>query len=588
MATSNYHLEREISLDEHTSTLFTTVGGGELIVCGDTVDGETLAGWAALAEAGSGPLILADHDVHAEINALANLLDDPEVHTALLLAHNGIDELNPVVLATPEFIATDGTPVGRSAGVLRVDAADRATFAGLARRAVTAADRSEQSAWQYAVELLVDGGVEIAVVPAAPFCASRGAMDLPSHSEPDRRLTAAAVTDQDIVTARVLRPLSRRVTKVAVAKGWSSQALTAVGTGTGLFAALIIGLGSRPAAILGAALLLAAGLLLLSDGELARYRRRRSVRGAWTNSVANRVVEFAVIAGVAVAGARLDEPVWILAMLAVGTLTVAETCAGSQRWHGLAVPTYRGARWLVLAVAIALASPAIALAVAACAGIAQTGAVLLARRRSGIAHDEFAAPNPVLQRRFLTPPGALIDAGVVVRALANSVGPRLSPWATRLLIAGFSLMVLAAGLSWRGNPWPIVLSSALLATAVAVGMAGGYGGGRGWWLPGALRTIEFVAVASIASSLVGAGQPWALLFAVCMSLVVLDGVDRNRLGIGAPPAFVALLGFGFDGRLLLLSALGTAAVAGSGLLAISVLLALVWLGLQSNWLRRTR
>ena len=588
MATSNYHLERESALDEHTSALFSAVGGGELIVCGDSVSGTVLTDWADRAEAGEGPLILADHDVHAELQALANLLDDPEVGTAVLLAHNGIDELNPVVLATPESISESGAPVGRSAGVLRIDPADRATFAALARRAVGAADRSEETSWQYALDLLTDGGLTVEVVPAAPFCASRGAMDLPSRSEPDRRLQAASDTVQDPVTARLLRPLSRRVTRFAVTKGWSSQTLTAVGAGVGIFAALIIGLGSRPAAVLGAALFLAAGLLLLSDGEVARYRRRRSVRGAWTNSVANRVVEFGVLAGVAVAGARLDEPVWILGMMAVGMLTVAETCAGSQRWHGLDVPTYRGVRWLVLALAIAFASPALALGVAAVAGIAQTAMVLFNRRRSGLAYDEVEAPNAVLQRRFLTPPGSLIDAGVVVRAVANSVGPRLSPWATRLLIAGFALTVLAAGLSWRGNPWPIVLSSALLATAVAAGMAGGYGGSRGWWLPTALRTIEFIAVASIASSLVGAGQPWALLFAVCMSLVVLDGVDRNRLDMGAPPAFVALLGLGFDGRLLLLSALGTAAVAGSGLLVVAVLLGLVWLALQSNWYRRTR
>ena len=76
-----------------------------------------------------GPLILADHDVHAELQALANLLDDPEVGTAVLLAHNGIDELNPVVLATPESISESGAPVGRSAGVLRIDPSDRATFA---------------------------------------------------------------------------------------------------------------------------------------------------------------------------------------------------------------------------------------------------------------------------------------------------------------------------------------------------------------------------------------------------------------------------------------------------------------------------
>ena len=133
-------------------------------------------------------------------------------------------------------------------------------------------------------------------------------------------------------------------------------------------------------------------------------------------------MEFGVLAGVAVAGARLDEPVWILGMMAVGCWTVAETCAGSQRWHGLDVPTYRGVRWLVLALAIAFASPALALGVAAVAGIAQTAMVLFNRRRSGLAYDEVEAPNAGA-------PAPLPDTAGITdrrrrrrRAVANSVG----------------------------------------------------------------------------------------------------------------------------------------------------------------------
>lgn len=579
----------EPALDEHTSTLLASLRPGQVIVCAGPATTQTLNRWADLVEGGQGPLLLADHDLRAEYNALANLLDSADDVTAVLLAHNGDDDRNSEIAVVAGQVDPTGAPNARTSGLLRIAAADRMEFARLLRARPAVTDSPDP--WQVALDRLLANGTAVAAVPAAPFCASRGAMDLPTRSESDRRLRATSDVHQDRVTATVLRPLSRRLTKQAIARRWSASAMTATGLTIGIVGALILALGSRPAAVTGAILLQFASLAFLADGEIARFQRRTSVQGAWLNTVASRLVEVLTLIGIAYAGVRLGGQTWLAALAAIGALAAWQTLSWSAAVAGRTSGTtsYRGVRWLALSVLIAATGPALTLG-----GIALLTAGLTAvfAGRAAVARPAEAAPSTPIStsaaHRFNTPPGSLADAGIIVRAIGTAFGPRLVRFHRQLLIAGFTAVGLASLLSWGGRPWLSLIALGLLVTAVAVGLSGPLAGPRGWWLPLALRITEFVVLLSVASALVGGGQALALATGCWVLLVVVDAVDRARLGRGAEPAWAAVADLGFDGRLLLLTALATSGLAAGGLALVMLLMLAVWLGQQWSWWRHTR
>ncbi len=577
----------EPALDEHTSALLASLRPGQVIVCGGAATTQTLHRWADLVEAGDGPLLLADHDLRAEHNALANLLDSAADVTAVLLAHNGDDERNAEVAVVAGQVVQGGVPNARTAGALRVAAADRADLARALRERPAVSDSPDP--WQLALDRLLTNGTPVEAIPAEPFCASRGAMDLPRRSEADRRLRAAGDVAQDRVTAMVLRPLSRQLTQRAIARDWTSGAMTAAGLTLGTVGALILALGSRPAAVVGAVLLQLASLAFLSDGEIARFQRRASIRGAWLNGVSSRLVELLTLVGVAYAGVRLGGQVWLPAIAAIGALAAWQTLSWSAAVAGRTsgAASYRGVRWLALSLLIAVASPALALG-----GIALLTAGLTAviAGRAAMAQPPVEAPavSDSPARRFHTPPGSLADAGIIVRAVGNAFGPRLVRFHRQLLIAGFTAVGLASMLSWGGQPWLVLIALGLLVTAVAVALSGPLASPRGWWLPLALRVTEFVVLLTVASALGGGGQALALATGCWVLLVLLNAVDRARLGRAAEPAWSVVADLGFDGRLLLLTALATSGLAVGGLVLLLMLMLIVWLGQQWSWLRHTR
>jgi phosphatidylglycerophosphate synthase len=577
----------EPALDDHTEALLASFSPGQVIVCGGAATTQTLHRWADLIEDGHGPLLLVDHDLRAEHNALANVLDSATDVTAVLLAHNGDDESNSAVAVVGGRVAPAGAPNARTAGLLRVAASDRPELVRVLRERPALSDSPDP--WQVALDRLLRDDITVEAIPAEPFCASRGAMDLPRRSESDRRLRAAGDVPQDRVTGFVLRPLSRRVTQRAIARAWTSATMTAAGLALGIVGALILALGSRPAAIAGAILLQLASLAFLSDGEIARFQRRTSIRGAWLNGLSSRLVEVLTLVGVAYAGVRLGGETWLPALAAVGALaawqTLSWSAAAAGRTSGAA--SYRGVRWLALSLLLVVTGPALVLVGMA---LLTAGLTAVVAGRAAMAQPPADAPAGVstTAHRFHTPPGSLADAGIIVRGLGNAIGPRLVRFHRQQLIAGFAAVGFASMLSWGGRPWLLLVALGLLVTAVAVALSGPLASPRGWWLPLALRVTEFLVLLSVASALVGGGQALALAAGCWVMLVLLNAVDRARLGRGAEPAWAAVADLGFDGRLLLVTALATSGLAAGGLALVMMLMLAVWLGQQWSWLRDTR
>ncbi len=136
------------------------------------------------------------------------------------------------------------------------------------------------------------------------------------------RLRRAQRSDDGFLSTFLVRPLSRRVTPLAVRRGVPPSAVTAVALVLGLLAAVAYALAGTGLPVLwrvaGSLLLLGSLVVDCVDGEVARSTRRVSARGGWLDVGADRVKEYAVYAGLA-AGAH-SRTAWWLALAAMALL----------------------------------------------------------------------------------------------------------------------------------------------------------------------------------------------------------------------------------------------------------------------------
>ncbi len=125
-----------------------------------------------------------------------------------------------------------------------------------------------------------------------------------------------------------LSPALGRLGRAAAATGLSPSAWTAAGLGAAAASAALFGLGAGvPLALAGAALL-ASGFLDIVDGQVARATNRQSDRGAFLDSVSDRVAESAVFAGMAIGGVAAPQLV-VLAVALSLTVSYARSRAES-------------------------------------------------------------------------------------------------------------------------------------------------------------------------------------------------------------------------------------------------------------------
>lgn len=127
---------------------------------------------------------------------------------------------------------------------------------------------------------------------------------------------------------KTLSPALGRLGRAAAATGLSPSAWTAVGLAAAAASAALFGLGAGvPLALAGVALL-ASGFFDIVDGQVARATNRQSERGAFLDSVSDRVAEAAVFVGMAVGGAASPHLVVLAAVLSL-TVSYARSRAES-------------------------------------------------------------------------------------------------------------------------------------------------------------------------------------------------------------------------------------------------------------------
>lgn len=288
-------------------------------------------------------LVVLDGHVVADEVALGRLVDVGARGTAAALVADGARADGVPVRVTRGRVVAAGSDHHRLAhgshrapGGLRVAAADRARLADLVERLV-ALDLPQVPAGEDLVALLLVGlvrdGVPVTatVLPAGSVWrrVDTRAELVDAHAQqaavdPERvRLDAAVKSDDGFFTTFLVSSYSRYVARWAARRGLHPDQVTVASLLVGLVAAAAFALGTLPGMVAGAVLLQVAFMLDCVDGQLARYTRRFTVRGAWLDSVSDRAKEYAVLAGLALGGVRTDgdETVWLLAGAALALQT---------------------------------------------------------------------------------------------------------------------------------------------------------------------------------------------------------------------------------------------------------------------------
>lgn len=491
--------------------------------------------------------------------------------------------------------------------------------------AAAAAPGEARDLLAWVLRAAVRSGVEVATLDSAGLVVRRSATedeatareDLAEVDEEAWRLRRAVKARDGFFTTYFVSPYSRYLARSAARRGLTPDQVTVGSLLVGLVAAGAFALGTLPWLLTGALALQAAFTLDCVDGQLARYARRFSARGAWLDAVFDRAKEYAVYAGLAAGAVRTgdDATVWWLA----GTALALQVL----RHHlDFAFTVHREARQAPLPVR-PLDEPAtgtdVAEAVPAPAPWARGGLLGAARRLEGVPGlrwgklivilpigERFAAISLgavllgargtfVLLLAWGTVAALYLATGRLLRSLRTPApaDPRtgeaqapfldLGPLARRLPALAAPGGPLAAVVLALGVAAPLVALAAPGATGavVAAGLLAGLGLSRArppraldWLVPPALRAVEYGGVLALAwatGSLVAAVAAFALV--VGAAYHHYDVVYRERTLGAAPPRWLVDVLGGWEGRLAVVLLASLAGVLG----AVTVVLA-VWCG----------
>lgn len=457
---------------------------------------------ARAAENGEGVAVVPG-DLVVSDRLMLNLLDDPRKTTRLLV--------------TPTEPLPDG-----GLGALHVRAADATAAATAWHHAAGMSDDAAGDPARTAAVAVEQADVPIAVIAQGGYVAGRDAA----------LLRAAATLDEDDVTWRgasrsgdgvwstfALRPVSRRVTRRAVRRGFTPNQVTVAGFGLGLAAAALIAVGATGTTIAGALLLQVALVLDCVDGEIARSTRSFSAFGAWLDLVTDRVKEAAVLGAVALAEPKL----WPLAAACLGlqlTRHMADYAFADSvlAWwrrrspgaRALETPTGRGlAHWVKQAIHMQIGERWLLLSVTLIVGTFAGGGML------------------------------------VLVAYLVAVGVGLA-W----VLLGWTLRTLTSPL--RRTPLPpdvgrvvTALRDDLTTRPARAALA--------WYVPmlvTAIEAVTWVAVASTSSTAIGG---WVFVWGFAVAWHRYDVFYRSRGGRVPVPRWVAIAGGGVAGRWVVLA-----------------------------------
>jgi phosphatidylglycerophosphate synthase len=137
------------------------------------------------------------------------------------------------------------------------------------------------------------------------------------------RLRAAVKSSDGFFTTFFVSSYTPHLVRAAARLRIRPNQVTSASLVVGLAAAAAFGVGSRAALVTGAVALQVSFALDVVDGQLARYTNLSSALGAWFDSMADRMKEYAVYVGLAVGSIRgFNRDVWALA----GAALALQTC----------------------------------------------------------------------------------------------------------------------------------------------------------------------------------------------------------------------------------------------------------------------
>nr|WP_229402797.1 DUF5941 domain-containing protein [Micromonospora okii] len=568
---------------------------------------------AEIVDAAAGPVIVSGADLVAHTAVLRHLATSPVGPTVALVLTDPpaagravVREERGQVVAAGLHGQLDGEATGVFGGALRVGADDLPALAAAARAAAAgpggdaagpAVDRLFTAlaargtlTFAHRVRLLVAHRVADPVGLAAAEAAV-GAVD-----EDRAELRLSVKERDDFFTTFFVSTWSPYVTKVCARLRLTPTGVTAISVAFAVAAAVLFGVGGRPALVAGAVLLYLGFVLDCVDGQLARYTRHFSAWGGWLDTMADRAKEYVVYAGLGygatAAGHRYG---WALAVAAMTLQTVRHMTdtwygvlhdeaarrpkavgggggigdklnAASTRvqadtgsvsyWLKRTVVFPIGERWALIALAVALFSPLVALVAVLVWGalaFAYTGALRTLRARwmrvpvLDTVDATLHRDDGPLAARF----PALRAAGPLALAVVGALGP------AALLVAA----LLRAG-SDDGDPgglrWAVPVALLVLLVA-GLGARAAHGGPLDWLVPAALRAGEYLF--AIAVGVVGDAPAWVVFgYVFALTLHHYDLTARLEKRQAAPPLHAATLGW--EGRSALLAVAGIAGFAG--------------------------
>ncbi|BCB86496.1 DUF5941 domain-containing protein [Phytohabitans suffuscus] len=558
-----------------------------------------LAGLAGMASAADEPLLICSDDLVAHTAVLRHLATNPAGSTVALVVEATAGSRGERVREERGRLVP-GEPNAAFGGALRVDPPELPALMAAARGGVGLGLDSLPAALRGAGVTVYSQRVRQLVAARARDGVARAAAQATiAEIHPDEVELRLAVRERDdIVATYLVSTWSPRLTGWAARVGIGPNTVTAASVALVALAALLFWTGGRPALLLGAVLLYLGFVLDRVDGQLARYTRRFSPFGGWLDTMADRVKEAAVYAGLA-AGAQGDG--WAVA---AGVLLLLAVRQQSDTWylalhdeaaaratpstgrlgrlshrvqsdHGS--PAYWlkqtalfpiGARWAVLAVCVALFDQWVALvAVLGCAGASAAYTLVLRTARAlTMRVPVFAAADPTLYRD--DGPAAHLLRRWSVQPLAVAV----------LAVAGATAALLVAR---SGGSDAAVVALLAVVLVAALGAWHPHDGPLDWLVPAGLRAAEllFVVAAGLAYDV---PLPVVYLLLAALALHHCDFTTRLEKRIEGPP--LHRLGLGWDGRaaVLVIGAVAGAATPAFAMLGM-YLVALVIVDAWRTW-----
>ena len=555
---------------------------------------DTLDGRASVAVI-AGDLVVPDR-------ALAPVTGDPFAATTALVAPDPHGDLvirhHRIVSAGTSFHEVDST-THRSVGALVIAPSD----ASRAREAIANLQAAmDDGSFSLSPEELVEA-VLVALVRGQVPVRGVNIVDVPWFRSPadlqSARAEVAAISEQRIAgllanriddgfySTFVVRKISKPLTRFALRLGMSPNAITMLSFLIGIAAAALFATGQWAWIAAGAVLLQVSLIVDCVDGEVARATRRFTSLGAWLDASTDRVKEFAAYAGLAIGATRMDltvfgVDVWWIAIALIALQTTRHVWdydfARIQRLREATVPAAnirerndgRGVERGGLSAAM--------------------DASARMNRRSAVRWFKKVIHMPIGERWLL------------ISVLAILAGPA---WALGglLIAAAFALSYVAVGritrtLTWSGatptdGPWVLrtQLDAGPLAALVArviPGLSPNLTGRFGWSAPVLLRAIELggIALLLVAGSAANTVITFWIVFAIAYHHY--DVMYRSLQG-AAPPRWLTWLGFGWDGRLLVIVVVVLAAAWQPALNVLVTWWVLWFAGVASvQWLRSSR